>query len=435
MKKLTTLLGSFMILMLFFQHHVLADSSNLSIYIDGKQQVFDPPPVIQHGTTLVPVRGVLETMGATVGWNAETKTVSISKDLTTIHFKIGSQIVEVNKAIKRISVPAQIIQDRTFVPLRFISENFGSKVQWDGNSKTIFINTIETHDRESQITNEFHIDGITLGDSIEKVKSILGEPKRQTLNEYEITWNTYHTNYDQFVMIGFKNNIVSSFYTNQNVFHFLDNEAITIGSSKANIINEFGTSVDSITKGNTIYQLQTDNKLIYLNQGAYITFFLDKYNDNKLTAIQIIAEDIEQQKEGFYGIGSETLARAFEFQFYDITNALRKRENLPVLKWSALAQKASLLHSQDMATNQYFSHTNLSGESPFVRMEDVGIKFSTAAENLAMGQTSAIFAHEGLMNSIGHRENIINPNLKELGVGVAFHKNTPYYTQKFYTAR
>ncbi|MEH7383070.1 CAP domain-containing protein [Bacillus sp. JJ1533] len=87
-----------------------------------------------------------------------------------------------------------------------------------------------------------------------------------------------------------------------------------------------------------------------------------------------------------------------------------------------------------MAENNYFSHTNLQGLSPFDRMLEDEILFSIAGENLAYGQFSSIFAHEGLMNSMGHRENILKKEYKYLGVGVAFNTEShPYYTENFYT--
>ncbi len=87
-----------------------------------------------------------------------------------------------------------------------------------------------------------------------------------------------------------------------------------------------------------------------------------------------------------------------------------------------------------MAENQYFSHTNLKGQSPFDRMEEDNIEFTTAGENLAYGQISSIFAHGGLMNSLGHRENILQEHFRNLGVGVAFNNESqPYYTKKYFS--
>jgi uncharacterized protein YkwD len=66
-------------------------------------------------------------------------------------------------------------------------------------------------------------------------------------------------------------------------------------------------------------------------------------------------------------------------------------------------------------------------------MKEDAVAFHTAGENLAYGQLSSIFAHEGLMNSLGHRENILRQDYEYLGVGVAFNdKSQPYYTQNYY---
>ena len=64
-----------------------------------------------------------------------------------------------------------------------------------------------------------------------------------------------------------------------------------------------------------------------------------------------------------------------------------------------------------MAENAYFNHENLQGQSPFDRMREDDIAFSMAGENLAYRQFSSIFAHEGLMDSLGHRENILKSDI------------------------
>jgi uncharacterized protein YkwD len=66
-------------------------------------------------------------------------------------------------------------------------------------------------------------------------------------------------------------------------------------------------------------------------------------------------------------------------------------------------------------------------------MKDDDVRFHLAGENLAYGQFSSIFAHEGLMNSLGHRKNILREEYEYLGVGVAFNNESqPYYTQNFF---
>jgi len=92
--------------------------------INGTASVMDVPPTIVEGRTLVPVRFFAEAFGADVGWNSETRTVTITYQGRTMSFVIG-------EASPGMDVPAQIIDDRTMVPLRFISEFFGATVHWD----------------------------------------------------------------------------------------------------------------------------------------------------------------------------------------------------------------------------------------------------------------------------------------------------------------
>lgn len=88
-------------------------------------------------------------------------------------------------------------------------------------------------------------------------------------------------------------------------------------------------------------------------------------------------------------------------------------------------------HSKDMSINNFFSHDNLSGQSPFDRMKSAGISYSYAAENIAMGQQTLEAVVNAWMNSAGHRANIMNANLKKLGVGMYSGTKGIYWTQDF----
>ena len=85
-----------------------------------------------------------------------------------------------------------------------------------------------------------------------------------------------------------------------------------------------------------------------------------------------------------------------------------------------------------MRDNDYFAHNNLKNQTPFDRMSSYNINYMAAAENIAGGQTSGIFAHYALMNSKGHRVNILG-DYKYIGVGVVFGGSlSTYLTQNFY---
>ncbi len=75
-----------------------------------------------------------------INWDAEKQTVTAAKDTVTIIVKIGSQQATINGAGKTLDVLAQIIKNRTMVPVRFISESLGAEVNWDANTQTVTIN-------------------------------------------------------------------------------------------------------------------------------------------------------------------------------------------------------------------------------------------------------------------------------------------------------
>ena len=100
-----------------------------------------------------------------------------------------------------------------------------------------------------------------------------------------------------------------------------------------------------------------------------------------------------------------------------LVNEERAKQGLkPLIADPELAQVARQ-HSADMFARGYFSHYSPEGKSPFDRMHDAGVKYTVAGENLALAPTLTI-AHNGLMNSPGHRANILRPQFGRVGIGV-----------------
>ncbi len=100
---------------------------------------FKNPPVIKNGRTLIPVRFLFEQMGANVDWNEREQTVTISKNDIVITLAVGSTNAEINGKPLTMDAPAQIINGKTMVPVRFISENLGYEVEWDDENRIITI--------------------------------------------------------------------------------------------------------------------------------------------------------------------------------------------------------------------------------------------------------------------------------------------------------
>lgn len=111
----------------------------LRIYLDGLLKEYSPAPFIENGRVLIPVRSFCEELGAMVKWHPKTYTVEIIKGDTVISFDIGSNLVSVNGRLVELDVPARIFKDRTFVPVRFVSEVLGYRVNWDGITRFVLI--------------------------------------------------------------------------------------------------------------------------------------------------------------------------------------------------------------------------------------------------------------------------------------------------------
>ncbi|MBT2725244.1 CAP domain-containing protein [Bacillus sp. ISL-46] len=283
-------------------------------------------------------------------------------------------------------------------------------------------------------TNQvFSVNNIELGNLKEDIDHNLGKANRSSLNEYGTNWYAYHEDYHDFFMVMYdENNKAAGLYTNQDLI--ASTKGIKLGSSKIDVRAKLGEPITNIQKGLTVYQLQENSDYdVFLLEGTYVTIFYDKHENNTVTAIQLISKDFEQKKTGFYTKANSALKEGFEYQLFDLTNAARVNHQLTVLTWDEHVRGTARKHSTDMAVHQYFDHTNLKGQSPFDRMKEDDISFHMAGENLAYGQFSSIFAHEGLMNSLGHRENILREGYEFLGVGVAFNdESQPYYTENFF---
>ena len=128
------------------------DESVIKILVDGERVIPDSDPVIVNDRTLCPIRAVAEKLGYKVDWDGTTRTVTIKNDLRDIEIKIGEKYIKgiitefsplhipsMRHIKEEIDVPAQIINDRTYLPLRAVGEALGCKVDWDEVSRAVVI--------------------------------------------------------------------------------------------------------------------------------------------------------------------------------------------------------------------------------------------------------------------------------------------------------
>jgi len=108
------------------------------VVLDGQTLNFDVPPTVENDRTMVPLRAIFEALDAEVNWDDATQTVTARRDNTELKLAIGGKAFK-NGTPVNLDVPAKIINGRTMVPLRFVSETIGCQVSWDDATQTVSI--------------------------------------------------------------------------------------------------------------------------------------------------------------------------------------------------------------------------------------------------------------------------------------------------------
>lgn len=135
-----------------------AEAAGISLVINGKKIEGEPRPLVIEGRMLVPVRLLSEELGAEVTYNKAENSVVVKDGDTIITIPIGSREVQLNSTVITIDVPAQIIKSRTYIPLRFLVESLGAWVEWDKATETV--NVYKGTCTISDIDIEMEKDGI-----------------------------------------------------------------------------------------------------------------------------------------------------------------------------------------------------------------------------------------------------------------------------------
>ena len=128
--------------------------------VNGVKKEIDPGrgtvPVIIKGRTLVPIRAIIEELGGTIDWDNNTKKVTIKFKNKTIELWIDKTIAKVDGLIAELDVAPQIINGRTMLPIRFVTEELGCSVDWNDKTKTI---TITYEEKAPQVIDKLSSSG------------------------------------------------------------------------------------------------------------------------------------------------------------------------------------------------------------------------------------------------------------------------------------
>ncbi|MFC5701784.1 stalk domain-containing protein [Cohnella faecalis] len=155
-KMLALLAASLVLLGLPAAAFASGESSPVEVVLDGAKLQFDSPPVIKGGFTLVPIRKIVEAIGADVKWDPVGKTVLISKQGSTVQLKVGDKKAFVNGKAVTLDYEATVVNERTLIPLRFVSESFDVLVDWENATRTVYLTSLDSE------PGGFDYSGVTL---------------------------------------------------------------------------------------------------------------------------------------------------------------------------------------------------------------------------------------------------------------------------------
>lgn len=149
MKKILKNLGLVLIAASLMLSITAFAANDISVRINGEPLSFDVPPQLINDRTMVPLRTIFEALGAQVDWNSTTRTVTATRGDTVVVSTIGSKTMYINGSARTMDVAPVIVNDRTLVPARFVAEAFDCYVEWEGSTRTVYIDyTVDDEDDE-----------------------------------------------------------------------------------------------------------------------------------------------------------------------------------------------------------------------------------------------------------------------------------------------
>lgn len=136
-KKLTCLILIFILLCPSLAIH--AEEKPISVVLNGEKLEFDVPPMLMQDRTMVPLRAIFEALGAEVNYDEPTKKITASLGNTVVTLRVDTPAMYVNGSEHMLDMPATVVDGRTLVPVRAVSEAFNCEVTWDESTHTVLV--------------------------------------------------------------------------------------------------------------------------------------------------------------------------------------------------------------------------------------------------------------------------------------------------------
>lgn len=290
-------------------------AEGIGIYIDDEQLVCETECVNINGRVLVPMRAVFEAFGSEVTWNGEDRSVTAVRENTVINLRIDSDILEtgiinsdgvfVKSDSISLDVPAQIINDYTYIPVRAVSESLGAFVQWDGANNSVMIDT-----RSDMSGNVYY----TSDSDYQKLYTVWQNGSdREKLSDQSVYGLETDSGYVYYLSKDNKNLFRANIYTGE--------ERLTqVGVNKIGISGGYVYYQDLDGEGDEsgiVYRLNTDTLDVQQITGSHVKYpriyknylYYNITGDNKMYYINTDNTSIS----GSIGFGDEKFAGLYTF--------------------------------------------------------------------------------------------------------------------------
>lgn len=393
-----------------------------------------PPALEYQGSLYVPLSMIGEQLNKPVGWDRSSSLAWVGQP--------PASVLQANQANhKSASAPAGTSSA--------VLPHPGTAALATPLSQTAAAQSAAPSDRERKTEEPaYELFGLRLGMTSQQVTAAHGKPTRIEPSSLGYEWWIYNQDPARYLQVGIAQDRVVDLYSNAPQAKLGDTG---IGASLKSLENKHVLqNVVSFSYMGAQIQItnQKQQRPLVMKDGTPLIYYLDTENDNKVTALRMIDTQM-LLRGGFYDSKwtyqgkapdfdppalsvkeRELVNAAYERQIFDLVNVIRHRYKLPLLTWHEGAAEVARTHSLDMANHNFFDHVSAtSGLDPFERLKQANIRYTMAGENIAAGYPDAIEAHEGWMNSPGHRKNVMEKGFARLGVGVI----GDYYTQAFLT--
>jgi hypothetical protein len=257
MKKIF-LVFAILILQLVVSTSTYAAPAKIKVVVRGKALTMDTAPMVSSGRTLVPMRDIFESLDAYVEWNSKTKSIAATRSGKVIKLKIGDKTGLIDNIPVVLDVEPSIIKGRTMVPLRFVGEAFGAKVDWDNDTRTISIST------DDMVEKTYNTSGNIINGG-----SVCSNGDYDYVSFYNL--GTYKIKHESSEKVKVSGNPISFINLIGDWIYFVYSDKYPVESDRSRLykMKTNGTSSTKITSDKVIYASIVDDWIYYINKSDY----------------------------------------------------------------------------------------------------------------------------------------------------------------------